>query len=239
MSEKIEIPQDGTVPHLTFRPKRRIGPVRYTSTQRYLRLGELTYQDGPHERQWECVQRVPQSASSNTDAADVTSLDAVDLRVLLKSSSQQVADRLLLVVQYRPPLDAYCIEFPAGLIDAGESAVMAALRELREETGYTASVADCVHVSPMLAYEPGMSNSCFQLVTVAVDLALPENQNPTPDMEASEDIATFALPHDSSLLHEMQTLQEALQSQLKGAKVIVDAKVFTYALGLSVPSQRK
>lgn len=40
----------------------------------------------------------------------------------------------MLCVQYRPPLDSLCVEFPAGLIDQGESAEEAALRELREET---------------------------------------------------------------------------------------------------------
>ena len=38
--------------------------------------------------------------------------------------------------QYRPPIDKVIIEFPAGLIDAGETAEEAAVRELKEETGY-------------------------------------------------------------------------------------------------------
>ena len=51
--------------------------------------------------------------------------------------------RLLLVEQFRPPLDRYTVELPAGLAgdvdDALESLETAARRELLEETGYEAS----------------------------------------------------------------------------------------------------
>lgn len=47
------------------------------------------------------------------------------------------APRLILIMNYRPPVDAVCAEFPAGLVDDGESCGVAAVRELREETGYS------------------------------------------------------------------------------------------------------
>jgi len=48
------------------------------------------------------------------------------------------AGELILVRQYRAPLDAYTWEVCAGSIDPGEEPLDAALRELREETGYRA-----------------------------------------------------------------------------------------------------
>ena len=46
--------------------------------------------------------------------------------------------RLVLVRQYRYPLSKVLLEFPAGKRDAAEATLACAMRELREETGYTA-----------------------------------------------------------------------------------------------------
>ena len=47
-------------------------------------------------------------------------------------------ERVLLVQQFRLPAQASLWELPAGRLDPGESALVAAKRELREETGYEA-----------------------------------------------------------------------------------------------------
>ena len=45
---------------------------------------------------------------------------------------------ILLIRQFRPPVNGYVIEFPAGLNDKEDTLEEAARRELLEETGYTA-----------------------------------------------------------------------------------------------------
>lgn len=47
--------------------------------------------------------------------------------------------RLVMVRQYRKPADKVMLEVPAGKIDPGEKPIEAAVRELKEETGYAAS----------------------------------------------------------------------------------------------------
>ncbi len=46
--------------------------------------------------------------------------------------------RVLMVRQYRPAVERFTIELPAGLVDPGESPAETARRELLEETGYHA-----------------------------------------------------------------------------------------------------
>lgn len=46
-------------------------------------------------------------------------------------------EKVVLIRQYRYPIDGYIYEFPAGLVDKGEDFGTAAIRELKEETGLT------------------------------------------------------------------------------------------------------
>jgi 8-oxo-dGTP pyrophosphatase MutT (NUDIX family) len=50
------------------------------------------------------------------------------------------ADEVLLVRQYRPPVESYLWELPAGALERGEADPQAGARtELEQETGYTAA----------------------------------------------------------------------------------------------------
>lgn len=44
-------------------------------------------------------------------------------------------EKLVMIRQYRYPLDTWIYELPAGLIDGGETPSQAAVREMKEETG--------------------------------------------------------------------------------------------------------
>lgn len=77
-----------------------------------------------------------------------------------------VGDNYIFVEQYRKPLQANCIEWAAGLVgdhDENESAEVAGLRELVEETGYEA-VDHFYMDNPMVSSPGGSSEKIFFLL---------------------------------------------------------------------------
>lgn len=153
-------------PHVTRRETLAAG--------KFIKLELLHYLDHQqYERKWEAVQRC-----GNTNAAVIIATLKPD-------------NKILLIRQYRPALDNYVIEFPAGLIDPGEDAAQAALRELHEETGYSGSIDKII---PGAASSAGLTGELLILVFMSVDTTLPQNQCPAPELQEGEDIETFAVP---------------------------------------------
>eukprot|EP00622_Pseudochattonella_farcimen_P004532 FR739931.1.p1 GENE.FR739931.1~~FR739931.1.p1 ORF type:complete len:192 (+),score=23.85 FR739931.1:84-578(+) len=120
-------------------------------------------------------------ATRTTKSADADA-DAVVILALLKDRAKGTVETLV-VAQYRPPVRRTTVELPAGLIDKNESAEAAALRELREETGFVGSI---LHVSGEVCMSPGICDETVRIVVVDVDLTRPENQNPTQELDEGE-----------------------------------------------------
>ncbi|GLI63208.1 hypothetical protein VaNZ11_006061 [Volvox africanus] len=117
---------------------------------------------------WQYVERT-------TRKGDV---DAVNIFAILKKKDGNHV--VLVVKQYRPPLGKYTIELPAGLVDNNESPKEAALRELKEETGY---VGQFVGSTGQQFLSPGLTNENMVTIFAEIDPDLPENRNPKQSKE--------------------------------------------------------
>ena len=92
-------------------------------------------------------------------------------------------DEVVLIRQYRTPLDRALLELPAGKLDVpGEEPRVAAARELAEEVGLVAGNMELIshyHTSPGYADE-------FVLIYLATDLTPVEMNRIGPEEEAAE-----------------------------------------------------
>lgn len=162
---------------------------------KWLRLGEISWVPaGRTEAQtYEYVERTTRLEGSR--------IDGVDVVTYYHRRGQETA--LVLILNYRPPVAAYSIEFPAGLVDAGESLTESGRRELLEETG----LAGTIRPPPFPRDTPGMLegypivSSCpwigeenFAIVEADVDGDAPENSQPKQQLEAAEDIRVEIVP---------------------------------------------
>lgn len=145
------------------------------------------------------------------------------IAILEKSTGKEI----VLQKQYRPPIDKISLEIPAGLIDAGETPEQAALRELREETGYVGVVTE---TSPMMFNDPGFCNTNLRMVHMTVDMSMPENQNPQPLLEDDEFIEVFSAPLDRLW---------DLCKKFEAEGIAIDARVGTLAEGVLLAQQFK
>jgi 8-oxo-dGTP pyrophosphatase MutT (NUDIX family) len=123
-------------------------------------------------------------------------------------------NEVILIRQFRPALDNYVIEFPAGLIDPGEDIISAGLRELIEETGYT---SDNVFLFTEGVISTGINTEKWNVLLAANTKKAPENIRQTHQPDENEDIETLSVPLDNA--HD--TLQ---QYGLNGDEV--DLRIF-------------
>jgi len=106
---------------------------------------------------------------------------------------------VLLIRQFRPPVNGYVIEFPAGLNDKGGTLAEAARRELLEETGYVTE-----EMTPLVE-GPMSSGASGEILTVFLARGL--SFKGIGERDETEDIEVLSVP-----LKELDARLEALRA---------------------------
>ena len=109
----------------------RISGIKKQTDNRFLNLYELdaTFRDGSRAPYYVASRR------KNEEQLKAATHDNHADGVILYGVYGEQKDKVVLIRQYRYPIDGYVYEFPAGLVEQGEDMLDAGVREMFEETG--------------------------------------------------------------------------------------------------------
>lgn len=132
-----------------------IKDARLLTDRKFVNLFEIIYSDrNGNDRKWDFVSR------QNPPKLETKAFDVVDAVIIVPwhvSSS-----RLVVIKEFRMPLNDYQYGFPAGLVDPGETPEQSAVRELYEETGLKAT--GIRRISPPIYVSSGLTDESIVMV---------------------------------------------------------------------------
>ena len=117
------------------------------------------------------------------------------------------AGEMVIIRQYRHGLGRTCFEIVAGCVEEGEDPLVAAKRELEEETGYTGG--EWREVMQFTCNASAMNNITHSYVAVGVEKTADQH------LDATEDIEIYTFPPEQ--VKEMLVNGEFMQASMLAA----------------------
>lgn len=104
--------------------------------------------------------------------------------VILYGVHGENKDKVVLIRQFRYPINGYVYEFPAGLVEPGEDMLDAGIREMFEETGLEFAPVDAGCYSKPFFMTVGMTDeSCGMVFGYCSGEPTADNQEGTEDIQ--------------------------------------------------------
>jgi 8-oxo-dGTP pyrophosphatase MutT (NUDIX family) len=223
-----------------------INEVQENYTGKYLKFVTKNYLLDNKNISWECCYR------SNT--SESRTLSGVEIIAFIKESikANLLDSKILLIDNYRYPVEKRVLEFPSGIIDPSDYdkflheenqeemskkvAVSTAARELKEETGYSGEFLDFFsikNVNPIklfqnIFYDPWKSSENGIICLFEVDKSKEENKNPLQSLDDAEIINV----HEVKLSELLDFISNKIENENYGCS----AHVYSFAMGLQFNS---
>ena len=146
--------------------KTKIKELEVLAKTKFLSLYNAKYENkNGKERNWTIASRKGKDILTETLIEGKE--DKVDAVVIVAFHKRE--KKLVLVKQFRVPINDYIYELPAGLVDKGEEAIVSLKRELKEETGL-----DVIEIISSMGRDkvylsPGMTDESVNLVYCMCD----------------------------------------------------------------------
>jgi ADP-ribose pyrophosphatase len=146
-----------------------------------------------YENRWITLYQDKVQLSNTGETIEYTWYKAPDVVLVVPFLDENT---LIMIKQFRYPLQKILLEFPAGHIDPGENMLKTARRELLEETGYLAKVIEHVY-----SYHPSVSKS-RQIVHLFKAIDLTKDKPRFETTEAITEIEAISVNQLRDLIKE-------------------------------------
>lgn len=170
--------------------KMKINNILTLADTKYLKLYNAEYTNKNGEaRNWSIASRKDLNTIKNKIFNDEE--DSIDAVIIVATHIEE--HKLVIIKQFRVPLNDYVYELPAGLIDDGEDFQSTVRRELREETGFDLIDIDYDKTKTKTYISTGMTDESVALVYCSCFGKVSKDY-----LEADEDIEVMLLSKEEA-----------------------------------------
>ncbi|CAD8190660.1 unnamed protein product [Paramecium pentaurelia] len=169
---------------------------------KWLHFKLLHFQVNGRQMVWEMIERPP----GNRGGVDIIPI------IKYKDKPSQV----IVIANFRPPIRKFCLEFPAGIVDPDGSIQENGLREIKEETGYTAQIGQYQYNGVRIRNDPWKSTEYGLCVIADIDGDSEVNLNPKQHLESDENIIVYKVNMGKTMANEILQLAKEKDYEIAG-----------------------